>query len=70
MAVHEIDQEIAATLERIREHARRATDADLDRLDDLQVKELQLAGLEYADRVVANDQQASILSVVVYVAVT
>lgn len=66
----DIDRQIDETLERIRGHAERATGSSLDSLDDVQVKELQLKGLKHAERVVANDQKASIMSVVVYVAVT
>lgn len=66
--IDDIDAQIAQTLTKIQDHA--ATAIGSGGLDDLKVKELRLKGLQQAEQVMANDQKASIMSVIVYVAVT
>lgn len=64
----DLDAQIQAALQRVHHHGHNALHSG--DLDDLSVKEVRLKALQQADQVMANDQQASILSVVVYVAVT
>ena len=39
-------------------------------LDDVTIKDIKLRAVKEAERVIANDQKASIISVVVYIVVT
>lgn len=64
----DIDAQIAATLAQI--HAHSAKTMATDDVSDMKVKELQLAGLKQVEQVMANDDKASVISVVVYIAVT
>lgn len=64
----QVDSEIQATLHRVHQHGTNALHSG--DLDDLSVKEVRLKALQHAEQVMANDQKASIMSVVVYVAVT
>jgi hypothetical protein len=68
MSSNDIDAQIAQTLAKIHEHSAVALAAE--GVDELKMKEVRLRGLQEVEKVMANDQKASIVSVVVYVAVT
>jgi hypothetical protein len=61
------DDKLAALVARVN---KQIASGKLDNIDNLTVKELKLKMLDEADKLTSNDDQASIISVVVYVVVT
>lgn len=65
------DTELQRTLDSVHKKVKdRIDDGTIPDLDNATVKEIRLKALQETDRLLTNDEKASIISVVVYVAVT